>query len=122
MSDFYIMRAAHLASTPRKISLAKVAREEPNCTVILAKRFWGFDKEAEVFIIGSASENDYNVKAGDKSTYTIDTGNGYRNYNEKLEIEHVLMLKDGKVVRHDGKTCEPRELPEGENRHAYVMK
>ena len=100
MAAFYIMRAAHIAATPRKVSIDRIIKEEPNCTIIVATRHRSWDQLIPVFIIGSPS--DYNVKAGDTTSYTVDTGNGYRERDRKLDIHHIIQVKDGAVITIDG--------------------
>jgi phage tail tube protein FII len=124
MSQFYIMRARHLASTPRKLSVAAVARAQGECTLILATRRYGWDKTVPCTITGSRS--DYDVKPGDKSSYTIDTGLGYRNRNSDLDIEQVFQINtEGLVDRVNGvDLIKPQPITNfvTDKRHTWVMK
>jgi len=116
MSQFYIMKAYHLTTSGRKLGLRKILRDEPNCTIVVATRHYGWGKSVPVFIIGCAGE--YGVKAGDESSYTIDTGNGYRNQDECLDIVDVLQVVDGKIQDTD----DDYDLCGFGNRYTYVMK
>lgn len=97
MSQFYIMKAYHLTTSGRKLGLKKICKDEPDCTIVIAQRHLDHfgDRKVPVFIIGCRS--DYGVQAGDKTTYTVDTGNGYRDKNKRLEIEGVLTVIDGQI-------------------------
>jgi hypothetical protein len=122
MSAFYIMKAHHMTSSGRKLGLKKILREEPDCTIVVATRHYGYDKKVPLFIAGSPSFDDYGVKSGDKTTYTIDTGNGYRCEGERLDIEHVIQVVDGKVTKVNGKLWNENKLPELPARYTFVMK
>jgi hypothetical protein len=118
------MKAAHLTSSGRKLGLAKVAREQGECSILIAKRFYGWDKSADLFLTGCGN-SDYGVAPGDEVQYTIDTGMGYTHRDSKMVIQHVLQINaDGKVVSRDGIACPPRDIPKGEceNRYTWVMK
>jgi hypothetical protein len=123
MPQFYIMRAAHLASTPRKLSVAAVAEAQGEGTLILAKREHGYDKTVECTIYGSGFG--YDVKPGDYCSYTIDTGLGYRNRCSRLHIEKVLEINaEGLVTKVDGVEFNtPRSVNTLviEKRHTWVM-
>ena len=119
-SDFYIMKAHHLTSSGRKLGLKKIVRDEPNCTILIAEREYGYGKKVSCFIIGCAG--DYGVKPGDECSYTIDTGMGYRNQGERLTIEHILQVKGGVVVESDGVKRTDGLLPDVENAYTWVMK
>ena len=114
VAQFAIMKAYHLTSSGRKLGLKKIAKDEPNCTIVVATRHYGYDKKTPCFIIGT--RGDYNVKAGDTSSYTIDTGNGYRNVNERLTIEHILHIRDGNIINTEGQATNL------EARYTFVMK
>jgi len=118
-SQFYIMKAYHLTSSGRKLGLRKIVRDEPDCTLLIAERLVN-GRFVPVFIIGARA--DYGVSPGDKTTYTLDTGNGYRNDGEQLNIEHYLQIKNGKVIESDGKAHKTGELPDVEARYTFVMK
>lgn len=107
---FYIMRAVHLAPTPRKISLAKIMAEEPNCTVLVVDRETGWRKTSRTFVIGSAG--DYGIKVESRANYTIDTGNGHRAGGHMI-VRDILTVKDGAVVA--GNADHP-------SAHAWVIK
>lgn len=117
---FYIMRDSNIVSTPRKVSLQRIVQESNTCTIISATRHYGVGKTSQVHIVGSQGE--YGVDAGDEALYTIDTGNGYRHQNSRLEIDHIYQVVNGIVTHADGKPRTDGLLPEGENRNAYVMK
>jgi hypothetical protein len=118
---FYIMKAHHLTTSGRKLGLAKVAREQGPCTIILATRHYGYGKAVKAIITGCAG--DYGVKAGDQSKYTIDTGMGYKNQGERLDIEQVIQVDaDGAMIEADGQSCEPQPVPKVENQYTWVMK
>ncbi len=119
-TDFYIMKAHHLTSSGRKLGLRKILRDEPNCTIVIATRHYGYDKSSECFIIGGRS--DYGIKPGDTQTYTIDTGMGYRMNGERLDIEHILQVENGKVVQSDGHKVNCSFPPEMDARYTWVMK
>ena len=119
-TDFYIMKAAHLTSSGRKLGLTKILRDEPNCTIVIATRHYGYDKTSECFIIGCRGS--YGIKPGDTKSYTIDTGMGYRMNGERLDIEHILQVENGKVVESDGRKRRPDCPPEMDARYTWVMK
>ena len=120
MSAFYIMKAYHLTKSGRKLNLKKIFRDEPDSTVVMATRTRGWNQEVPVFIIGCPG--DYGVKPGDASTYTIDTGNGYRERNQPLKIEHIFQVKNGVIVGADGKAVADGVIPETDARYTFVMK
>ena len=125
MPQFYIMKAYHLTNSGRKLNLKKIFRDEPNSTVLMATRKVGYNKYVPVFIIGCPGT--YGVKPGDQTTYTIDTGNGYRCRNQELEIEHIMQVKNGELVEVDGQEI-PKGLdgkgviPQIDARYTFVMK
>ena len=124
-SDFYIMKAAHLTSSGRKLGLRKIMRDEPNCTIIVATRHYSWDKAVPCFIIGAQDPDRYGVEAGDKCTYTIDTGNGYRNQGNRLDIEGVIQVVDGAVVGELPDFAAQLDPGPGDKlaaRYTYVMK
>lgn len=121
MQQFYIMKAVHLTSSGRKLGLAKVAREQGPCTIILAKRHYGWTKSVECTITGA--QGSYGVQPGDTAVYTIDTGNGYKCRGSRLDIHHILQVNsDGMVIESDGEKCAPTPIPTGVNRYTWVMK
>jgi len=122
MSHFYIMKAHHMTSSGRKLGLPKVIREEPNCTIVVATRHYGYDKQVPLFLTGSQCDSDYGVKSGDISSYTIDTGMGYKCADEQLDIEHVIQVKNGEVVSVNGKRWTEDKLPAIPARYTFVMK
>jgi len=108
------MKAAHMTSSGRKLGIAKIGKDEPNTTVVVATRHYGYYKTSECYIIGCQGE--YGVKPGDTATYTTDTGNGYRNENERLDIEDVLQLdSEGNIKSQEGNV-------DLKARYTYVMK
>ena len=109
-SDFVIMKASHLTSSGRKLGLKKICRDEPNCTVLVVERNYGYDKSCPAFIIGCS--NDYGVKRGDTASYKIDTGMGYKGEGD-MKIMDVLHIVDGAIK--EGST-------EHENAYTWVMK
>ncbi len=111
------MKAHHLTSSGRKLGLKKILRDEPNCTIIVATRHYGYDKAVKCFIIGC--QGDYGVKTGDVSSYTIDTGNGYSIQGENLDIEHVIQVEGGEVKKGFHNAAAAVGL---ENRYTWVMK
>jgi len=106
---FYIMKAHHLTTSGRKLGLKKIARDEPNCTVVVARRDCG-STLVDCFIIGCAG--DYGVARGEAHGYVIDTGNGYKGAG-CLEIKDVLQIRDGVIVKGS---------PEHDNAYTWVMK
>ncbi len=120
MSQFYIMKAAHLTSCGRKLGLPKIVKHETDCTIIVGERHYGWGKTSMVNIVGS--RGDYGVSPGDKTTYTVDTGNGYRNRGEQLDIHHVLHIADGQLIKVNGRKVEAQPVPVGMTNYTYVMK
>ena len=122
ISPFYIMKAHHLTTSGRKLGLKKIIRDEPNTTILVATREHGYGQLVECYILGCPG--DYGVKAGDRTTYTIDTGNGYKNRNSTLHIERVIQVKDGVIVEMDGRTVHPSMPlpPTLKARYTWVMK
>lgn len=106
--DFYIMKAYHLTSSGRKLGLTKICRDEPDCTILVAKR----DGKVDAFIIGCSSSCDYGVKKGSRSSYIIDTGNGYKG-SGFLHIKDVLQVRNGVIVQGSS---------EWDNAYTWVMK
>jgi hypothetical protein len=127
---YYIMRAAHLASTPRKQSI-KVAIEyaNPNTTVLVATRHYSWNKSSPVFILGSG--RGYETAANPNSKYTVDTGNGYRFKGERLEIHNIIEVNEYGAISLDGHYIDPDgctlskvigENIQHKNANIYVMK
>ena len=119
MPHLYIMRALHIAQNSRKVNLDTIITQEPNCTILAALRYHGSTK-SPVFIVASCVSDD--IKRLDSLTYTRDTGNGYRDKNRALEIEHVITVRDGVIVKLDSQEMTSDTLPDFYNRHPYVLK
>ena len=82
----------------KKVIKAKAHWEGEPQTVIVAQRHYGYNKVSKIFIFGYG-DSGYDCKKGDRKTYTIDTGNGYKNSGEILTIENVLTYAtDGTMV------------------------
>ena len=120
MSQFYIMKAHHLTTSGRKLNLRKIFRDEPDATVIMATRHYGYNKRVPVFIIGCRS--DYKVNPGKQSTYTIDTGMGYKCRDCVLDIEHIFQVENGRIIEADGVARNDGVIPQTDARYTYVMK
>lgn len=97
---FYIMYVKdHLTPTNKpNIEAIIEANNSSNVTIYVAQREYRFQKFAALFISSSG------INTEDKAcqtTYTQDTGNGYRNRGKLLTIENVIHVKDGKIVYHE---------------------
>jgi hypothetical protein len=110
MSTFYIMKAHHLTSSGRKLSLDKIIRDTVEGTILVADRHVGWSKKVRSFIIGA--HGDYGVKPGDTEQYIVDTGMGYKG-NGELDIIDVLQVRNGEII--SGGT-------DHENAYTWVMK
>ena len=107
--QFYIMKAHHLTTSGRKLGLTKIARDEPNCTVLVVNRNHGMST-VRAFIIGSG--HGYDVFEGQIHGFTIDTGNGHKG-SDRMEILDVIEIKDGVITKGSG---------DHENAATWVMK
>lgn len=97
-SNFVIMSASCL--TDGKAVDIKGAHEEwenSNDTILVATRHYGYDKTSKIYVHGSGIG--YKVKAGDRVTYTQDTGMGHKCIGYQLDIENVVeMHPDGSMT------------------------
>lgn len=89
-------------------------------TIIAARLNRGYDwrqdrdKIQPIFVSGYGTGYDY--KPGQKVSYTIDTGNGYKRSREPLEIENIITVQNGEVAD------EGNGRGMNERRSLYVMK
>ena len=113
-TDFYIMKAAHMTSSGRKLGLKKIVKHEPNITIFAITREYGYGKKVDAFV---TSHGGSGVKVGEELTYTIDTGNGYKMNGERLVVNDIFIVKDGVITN---KTSE--ELKQVQNAYTWVMK
>ena len=97
---FYIMSAKNHITPTSKPNIEAIieANNSGKLTIYVAQREYAFQKFSALFITSSG------INTKDKAcqtTYTQDTGNGYRNRGKLLTIENVIHVKDGKIVHHE---------------------
>jgi len=111
---FYIMNASAMTG-PKAITVEEVIEHMgTDCTIIVGKREISYGKSSKVFIYGSGQG--YDVKVGEVTRYTQDTGNGYKNKGYSLEIENIIEIdKDGNITAHN-------EIDVDKKRRLWVMK
>jgi hypothetical protein len=108
MSKFTIMNASCLTNN-KSIKCEDIT--ESSSTILVCKRHtsdWN-GKTSKIFVRGSGS--DYGVKVGDVTTYTQDTGMGYKCKGYSLEVENVITVDiNGNIVSELPITSEKRRL------------
>jgi len=96
-ADWYIMKGYHFPKSKTTIEEILAMDKEYDQTVMVCLRGSGYPvKWQEVFIIGSGGEYG---KVGEKKTYIIDTGNGYRGQGDEVEIQNIIQIKKGEIVK-----------------------
>lgn len=112
---FYIMNADCLFDG-KAATIDDTIDQWADESILVARREYGNGNYARIFISGADCDSGYGVKAGDHDWYTQDTGMGYRNQGKGLEIENVILIRKGKIVKKDN------DVGLDEKRRVWVMK
>lgn len=123
MSKVYIMKAHHIYEDVRAPRVEHLLEQAAGGFILFGRRYagkgdWKDPSTWPTFAACSAGQPGNNYAVEDQHTYTIDTGNGYRNNGYEMVVEGwITVTEDGKVDKQYGKEFGLRDKV-----NAYVFK